>query len=325
VSERQLITATSLMRFLITRLARSLITLLICVSAVFIVLRLAGDPVAIMLPPETPPDVIEQYRVLWGLDQPLREQYIRFIIGAAQGEFGRSFADSRPAIDVVAEAIPKTLLLGFAALLLALLVGVPLGIVAAVRHNSPIDRFVMSFAVLGYSIPVFFLGVLMILLFALKLRVLPSAGSSGPIYLIMPALTLGLPLAGRLARFVRTAMLEVLTKPFIRAARGKGVRPLGIVLRHALPNAAVPLIMFLGIEIGNILAGAAVTETIFAWPGMGRLLVDAVATRDLPVVQAVILTVTLIMILSNLVVDILHVVLDPRLGGFSAPKKGQPS
>jgi peptide/nickel transport system permease protein len=310
------------MRFLIIRLARSLITLLICVSAVFIVLRLAGDPVAIMLPPETPPDVVEQYRVLWGLDQTLGEQYVRFLLGVVQGEFGKSFADGRSAIEVVAESLPKTFLLGFAALLLALLVGFPLGIVAALRHNSSIDRFVMSFAVLGYSVPIFFLGVLMILLFALKLRVLPSAGSNGSIYLIMPALTLGLPLAGRLARFVRTAMLEVLTKPFIRAAKGKGVRPLGIVFRHALPNAAVTLIMFLGIEIGNILAGTAVTETIFAWPGMGRLLVDAVATRDLPVVQAVILTVTLIMILSNLMVDILHVMIDPRLGGISALKEG---
>ena len=313
------------MRFLLNRLARSLLTLLICVSAVFIVMRLAGDPVAIMLPPETPPDVVEHYRALWGLDRPLVEQYIRFAVEAAQGEFGRSFADSRPAIGVVAEAIPKTFLLGGVALLLALLVGVPLGVAAALHHNRPIDRFVMAFAVLGYSIPVFFLGVLMILLFALKLRVLPSAGSSGPIYLIMPALTLGLPLAGRLARFARTAMLEVLTKPFIRAARGKGVRPLGIVLRHALPNAAVPLIMFLGIEIGNILAGAAVVETIFAWPGMGRLLVDAVASRDLPVVQAVILIVTLIMILSNLAVDILHIVLDPRLGGLAAANKGHSS
>jgi peptide/nickel transport system permease protein len=174
----------------------------------------------------------------------------------------------------------------------------------------------MASAVFGYSIPIFFLGILLILLFALKLRVLPSSGSDSFVHLIMPTLTLALPLAGRLARFARTATLEVLGKPFIRAVRGKGVRPLGVILRHALPNAAVPLLMFLGIEIGLVLSGSAVVETIFAWPGLGRLLVDSVTRRDLPVVQAVILTATFIMVLSNLLVDILHIVLDPRLGSF---------
>jgi peptide/nickel transport system permease protein len=261
--------------------------------------------------------VVADYRELWGLDRPLPEQYLRYLVSAAHGDFGRSFADQRPAMEAILEALPKTMLLGGSALLLALLVGIPLGIIAAMKHNGPFDRFAMSVAVMGYSIPVFFLGVLLILLFALKLRVLPSAGSSSAIHLIMPTLTLGLPLAGRLARFVRTAMLEVINKPFIRAARGKGVRTIGVILRHALPNAAVPLVIFLGIEIGNILAGSAITETIFAWPGLGRLLVDSVATRDLPVVQAVIISVTIIMILSNLLVDVLHLMLDPRLGGFS--------
>jgi peptide/nickel transport system permease protein len=170
--------------------------------------------------------------------------------------------------------------------------------------------------VFGYAIPIFFLGILLILLFALKLRVLPSAGSDTPAHLILPMVTLGLPLAGRLARFSRTSTLEVLGKPFIRAARGRGVMPLSVIIRHALPNASVPLLMFLGIEIGGILAGSAVVETIFAWPGVGRLLVDSVATRDLAVVQAVILTITVIMISANLLVDILHILIDPRLGGF---------
>ncbi|POR46275.1 ABC transporter permease [Bosea psychrotolerans] len=303
-------------RFLALRAGRAILTLLICVSAVFIALRLAGDPADIMLSIDTPPDVRAYYRDLWGLDQPLHQQYLRYLLSAARGDFGASFADDRPAFAAVLEALPKTALLGTSALLLALLVGLPLGVLAALRHNSVVDRLAMASAVFGYAIPIFFLGILLILLFALKLRILPSAGSDTPAHLILPMVTLGLPLAGRLARFARTSTLEVLGKPFIRAARGRGVMPLSVIIRHALPNASVPLLMFLGIEIGGILAGSAVVETIFAWPGVGRLLVDSVATRDLAVVQAVILTITVIMISANLLVDILHILIDPRLGGF---------
>lgn len=303
--------------FLALRVARALLTVLICVSAVFVALRMAGDPADIMLSIDTPPDVRAHYRELWGLDRPLIEQYARYLASVVRGDFGLSFADDRPAFEAVREALPKTFLLGASALMLALLIGLPLGVLAALRHNSAIDRLAMASAVFGYAIPIFFLGILLILLFALKLRILPSAGSETFWHLILPMVTLGLPLAGRLARFARTSTLEVLGKPFIRAARGRGVMPLAIILRHALPNASVPLLMFLGIEIGGILAGSAVVETIFAWPGVGRLLVDSVSTRDLAVVQAVILTITVIMVCANLLVDILHILIDPRLGGFA--------
>lgn len=306
-----------MLRFLALRILRALLTVAICVSAVFLALRLAGDPADIMLSIETPPDVRAHYRELWGLDRPLAEQYLRYLASVVRGDFGLSFADDRPAFAAVVDALPKTVLLGACALLLALLIGMPLGVLAALRHNSVVDRFTMAVAVLGYAIPIFFLGILLILLFALKLRVLPSAGSETLWHLILPVVTLALPLAGRLARFARTATLEVLGKPFIRAARARGVMPLSVILRHALPNAAVPLLMFIGIEIGHILAGSAVVETIFAWPGIGRLLVDSVSTRDLAVVQAVILTVTVVMVAANLLVDILHILIDPRLGGFS--------
>lgn len=306
-----------MLRFLAFRILRALLTVAICVSAVFLALRLAGDPADIMLSIETPPDVRAHYRELWGLDRPLAEQYLRYLASVVRGDFGLSFADDRPAFAAVVDALPKTVLLGACALMLALLIGMPLGVLAALRHNSGVDRLAMAVAVLGYAIPIFFLGILLILLFALKLRVLPSAGSETLWHLILPVVTLALPLAGRLARFARTATLEVLGKPFIRAARARGVMPLSVILRHALPNAAVPLLMFIGIEIGHILAGSAVVETIFAWPGIGRLLVDSVSTRDLAVVQAVILTVTVVMVAANLLVDILHILLDPRLGGFS--------
>ncbi|CAH1687996.1 Glutathione transport system permease protein GsiC [Hyphomicrobiales bacterium] len=305
-----------MLRFLAVRTARAVLTLFICVSAVFITLRLAGDPAEIMLSVDTPPEVRAYYSELWGLDQPVYDQYIRYFTSALRGDFGLSFADERPAFDAVIEALPNTALLGSASLLLALVVGLPLGILAALKHNSAIDRLAMASAVFGYAVPIFFLGILLILLFALKLRVLPSAGSDSLVHLILPVVTLGLPLAGRLARFARTSTLEVLGKPFIRAARGRGVMPVGVIVRHALPNASVPLLMFLGIEIGNILAGSAVVESIFAWPGIGRLLVDSVGTRDLPVVQAVIITITLIMVSANLLVDVVHILIDPRLGGF---------
>lgn len=295
------------------RAARSLITLLLCVTVVFVVLRAAGDPSEELLPPETPPDIRQEYRVLWGLDQPLVVQYLNFLGRVAHGDLGKSFADDSSVTDVVMEAMPKTILLGGTALLLASLIGLSLGLSAALWRGTTVDRALMASAVLGYSMPVFFLGILMILVFALQLRVLPSSGSSSLLHLILPTITLALPLAGRIARFARTATLEVLGKQFIRTARAKGLSQLPVILRHALPNAMVPLLMFFGIEIGLILSGAVVVETIFAWPGLGRLLVDSVSMRDLPVVQAVILMITLIIVLSNLFVDILHALMDPKV------------
>jgi peptide/nickel transport system permease protein len=298
---------------LAVRAVRSLVTLVLCVTIVFVVLRAAGDPAQQLLPPETPPSVRAEYRTLWGLDRPLHIQYATFLARLAEGDLGRSFADNTPALAVVAEAVPRTLLLGGAALVIATVLGLGLGITAALRRGAPVDRLLMTAAVLGYSMPVFFLGILLILLFALQWRILPSSGSATPWHLILPTLTLALPLSGRIARFARTSTLEVLGRPFIRTAHAKGIGHLAVVLRHALPNAAVPLLMFLGIEVGLALSGAVVTETIFAWPGLGRLLVDSVAVRDLPVVQAVILAVAAIIVTSNLAVDVLHALIDPKV------------
>ena len=295
------------------RIIRSLVTLLLCVTLVFVVLRGAGDPAEQLLPPETPPSVVEQYRIQWGLDRPIYVQYLSFLDRVVHGDLGKSFSDGTPALDVVLEALPRTLMLGLSALFLASLLGLTLGVAAALRRGTSIDRSLMAVAVLGYSMPLFFLGILLILLFALHLRVLPSSGSATLWHLVLPTVTLALPLSGRVARFARTATLEVMGKQFIRTARAKGVGQLPVILRHALPNAMVPLLMFFGIEIGLILSGGVVAETIFAWPGLGRLLVDSVSQRDLPIVQAVILTITTIIVLSNLFVDILHAMIDPKI------------
>jgi peptide/nickel transport system permease protein len=295
------------------RVLRSTVTLLLCVTLVFMVLRLAGDPAEQLLPAETPPDVRDEYRERWGLNDSLAIQYLRYIGNLAQGDLGVSFSSGQPVSQVVAETLPRTLLLGVSGLVLAAVIGLVLGISAALRHGTRTDRYLMAVAVLGYSMPVFFLGILLILLFSLKLRVLPSSGSASLEHLVLPTLTLALPLAGRVARFARTATLEVLGRPFIRSARAKGVGRLAVILRHAMPNATVPLLMFFGIEIGLTLSGTVVVETIFAWPGLGRLLIDSVSFRDLPVVQSVILLVTLIIILSNLLVDILQALIDPKV------------
>jgi peptide/nickel transport system permease protein len=307
-----------MMRFLAKRGLRAILTLAICVSVVFVVLRLSGDPTDVLLPEETPAEVKAEYRERWGLNRSIPEQYGRYLAAVAQGDLGISFADGRAALEVVAEAVPNTLLLAASALALALAVGLTLGIAAALNRNTVIDRIVMGIAVLGFSMPTFFLGILLILLFALTLRWLPSSGTDTWWHLIMPTLTLAAGLVGKIARFSRTAMLDVLGQPYIRTARAKGVPRLPVLLRHAFPNAATPLLMFLGIEVGLLFAGAAVTETIFAWPGVGRLLVTSAAARDLPVVQAGILFVALVIILSNLVVDVIHSLLDPRIDTLGA-------
>ena len=303
------------------KLLRAVLTLLVCLTSVYVVLRLSGDPATMLLPDDTPQAVVEEYRRRWGLDRPVIEQYLRYMAGLMQGDFGISFAEGRPALEVVLERWPNTMLLGSLAVGLAVSLGLPLGTLAALHHGSWIDRSVMSLAVLGFSLPTFFLAILLILLFSLHLRVLPSAGSETWAHLIMPVVALGSGLMGKIARFARTSMLEVMSLPFIRAARAKGAMPLTVLARHALPNAAVPILMFLGIEIGLILTGAVVTETIFAWPGLGRVLVAAAGQRDLPVIQAGILLVALTVVVANLAVDLAHALLDPRANvlGRSTP------
>lgn len=300
-------------RFLLSKLLRTVLTLLIVVTAVFVVLRTAGDPLLVLLPSDTDPAVVELYRARWGLDRPMLEQYGYYLSSVARGDLGRSLRDGRDAIDVVLERLPKTLELGAAALALAMLIGIPAGILAALRRGTLIDRAVMLAAVLGYSLPTFFLGVLLILLFSLTLRWLPSSGTGTVLHLVMPAITLGTFIAASIARFTRSAMLDVLGQPYMRTARAKGLPQLIRILRHALPNAAIPIVTLLGMTIGHLIAGAVVIETVFAWPGIGRLTVTSVAARELAVVQAIVLLVAVAMITANLVVDLLYGWLDPRL------------
>ncbi|MFQ5684172.1 MAG: ABC transporter permease [Candidatus Binatia bacterium] len=299
--------------FVATKILRALITLWLVVTFAFIILRLSGDPMEALLGDDADPEVIAYYHHKYGLDKPLYVQYLSYFVNIMNGDLGITFQDERDALEVVVEAIPRTLQLGFTAFLLGLAIGIPLGVVAALNRNKLIDRFTMGFAVFGFSIPNFFQGILMILLFSLWLRLLPSSGAGGFLHLIMPAITLGTSSAGSIARFARSAMLEVLNKSYMRTANAKGV-PKGRRVRwHALPNAAIPIVTIVGFRLGDLVAGSIITETVFAWPGVGRLLVTSVSNRDLAVVQAILLIVGTTMTLANLSVDLIYSWIDPRI------------
>jgi len=304
--------------FVLVKLGRALVTMWLVTTFAFLILRLSGDPIEILLGDDAEPAVIEHYRSLYGLDRPLYEQYLRYFGGIARGDFGFSLVDQRPVLTVISEAVPATLQLGVTALIVSIAIGIPLGIIAALNRNKPVDRFVMTFAVFGFSIPNFFLGILLILLFSLWLRALPSSGMGTVWHLIMPAITLGTSAAGSLARFTRSAMLDVLNRLYMRTAAAKGV-PRGRRIRwHALPNAAIPVVTVLGFRLGDLVAGSIVTETVFAWPGVGRLLVTSVSGRDLAMVQGILLMTAFTMVVANLLVDLVYGWVDPRIRASTA-------
>jgi peptide/nickel transport system permease protein len=300
-------------RLLLTKLTRGLLTVWLIVTLTFLALNLSGDPIEALVGDQATAEVIAHYREKFGLDRPLWQQYVSYVAGIAQGDFGLSLSDQRPAIELIAAALPRTLRLGLTAFVLGLLLGVGLGIVAALNRNRPIDRFVMSFAVLGFSLPNFFLGILLILLFSLHWRMLPSAGDATIWHLILPAVTLGTHFAGTFARFTRSAMLEVLSKQYVVAARAKGVPRPRRVLWHALPNAAIPIVTIIGLKLGDLVAGSIIVETVFAVPGVGRLLVNAVTSRDFALVQAILIMTSIAMVLANLAVDAVYALIDPRM------------
>lgn len=302
-----------MLRYLLLRLGRAVLTIALVVTFAFVVLRLSGDPAQIIMSPDAPPDAVTAFRKAWGLDQPLWMQYLDYFVAIARGDLGQSFRDGRPALDLVLERIPATLMLTVPALMLKVGLGIPAGIYAALNRNSTADRMVMVGAVAGFTVPSFVLGLLLVLLFSVELGWLPSGGQDSWASMVLPVITLGLGGAGILARFTRSAMLEVLGQPYIRTASAKGV-PWRLVVRgHALPNAAIPTVTIVGFMVGSLIAGAVVVESVFSWPGVGRLLVVSVTNRDLAVVQAILLLVATTMVTSNLIVDVLYGVLDPRL------------
>jgi peptide/nickel transport system permease protein len=302
-----------MLRFFGIRLARALLTLVLVVTFAFVVLRLSGDPALLIMSPDAPPEAIAAFRKAWGLDDPIWQQYLRYFAAIFQGDLGLSMRDGRPAIALVAERIPATLALTLPALAIKIGLGIPAGVYAALHRNSFADRAVMLLAVAGFTVPSFVLGLLLVLVFAVQLGWLPSGGQDSWRHAVLPVLTLGIGGAAVLARFTRSAMLEVLGQPYMRTALAKGVPWAVAVRRHALPNAAIPTVTIVGFMVGSLLAGAVVVESVFSWPGVGRLLVVAVANRDLAVVQCILLLVAATMVIANFAVDLLYGALDPRL------------
>jgi peptide/nickel transport system permease protein len=281
---------------------------------VFVILRVVpGDPAKMLLPDGAPQSAVDELNRQLGLHEPLYVQYGLFLQSVFRGDFGQSFQYRAPALRVVVERLAATVQLALAALLITVGVGVSLGIVAAVRRGTGYDYASTVLAVLGQSLPNFWLGIMLILLFGVALRWLPTSGFESWRHLILPAVTLAAFPMALVARLTRSSMLEILGRDFIRTGRAKGLAERAVILRHALRNAAVPLLTVLGLQIGTLLGGAVITESVFAWPGMGKLVVDAIFFRDFPVVQTVLILSATIFVVINLLVDLLYTVIDPRI------------
>jgi peptide/nickel transport system permease protein len=297
----------------LSRLLQAVPALLGVTVIAFALLYLTGDPTQALLPPETPEATREAYRRAHGLDQPLPVQYAHYLFRLVQGDFGRSFAYNRPALQVVLERLPATIELSAVALLIALSLAIPAGIISAVKRNSIFDRLAMLLVLLGQSVPTFWLGMILILVFAVQFHLLPVSGRGSPAQLLLPSVTLAMWLLALMARLTRSGMLEVLSQDYIRTGRAKGLSEWAVTTRHALRNTLVPIITVLGLQIGGLLGGAVMTETVFAWPGVGTLVLESILKRDYPVVLAALIMVASGFVLINLVVDLLYAYLDPRV------------
>lgn len=300
--------------FLLRRLVFSAFAIWAVATIVFGLLQLSGDPVAVIMAGSFgTPEYVAKLRRELGLDLPIHEQYLRFLAGALHGDLGRSLRWNQPALPLVIERLPATFQLALAATLFAVALAVPAGILSATRPRSLASRSAMLLAFAGQCIPLFWLGIMLVLLLSVNLRLLPPGGRDGLDSLILPAITLGMYPMARIARLTRSSMLDVMTEPYVVTARSKGLRE-GIVLyRHALKNAAIPIVTIIGLQLGSMLGGAVITETIFAWPGVGSLTIQAIYNRDLPLVQAAVVVVSVLFIVVNLAVDVTYAYLDPKI------------
>lgn len=307
-----------MVRFILIRLLRAFITILAVVTFAFVVLRMSGDPAQIMLGPDMPQEAIDAFRKQWGLDQPLWVQYLAYIQSIFSGDFGVSMRDKASALMLVVERIPATLQLTLPALILKVGIGIPAGVYAALHRQTVADRAVILAAVFGFTIPSFVTGLVLVLIFAVTLGWLPAGGQDSWAHAVLPIIAMSLGGIGILARFSRSAMVEVMGQPYIRTASAKGLRWRDVIWGHALPNASVPIVTIVGFMVGTLISGAVIVESIFSWPGIGRLLVVSVANRDLAVVQCILLVIAATMVCSNLIVDFLYGLLDPRLRNGTA-------
>lgn len=302
-----------MLRALFRRLLSSALVVAGVVVVVFVLARVVGDPVALMIQPGLSEAEIADLRRSLGTDKPVWQQFLVFVADVARGDFGVSPWQGEPALDLVLERIPATLLLTLASMVMALLIALVAGALSALKRGSAIDRGAMSLVLLGQSVPNFWLGLMLILLFSTTLRWLPSAGYGSLAHFVLPTLTLAFFFMARLTRLVRSELLEVMSQDYIRTARSKGLSEWLIFRRHALRNIAIPLITVLAVDFGALVGGAVVTETVFAWPGVGRLMIQAIGQRDFPIIQAGAFVLALGVVLANLLADLAYAWLDPKV------------
>jgi peptide/nickel transport system permease protein len=299
--------------YVLSRLAQTALVVFLSLTAVFAMVRLSGDPVLLFMPMDIQTKDVNEFRERLGFNDPLPVQYARFVGGALRGDFGDSLRYRQDAMSLVLDRLPATLLLAGTSLALTFAVAVPLGVIAAVRRGSLLDHVATVSTVLGQATPGFWLGLVLIYLFSVQLRWLPTGGIGSVAHLVMPSIVLAAFYSARVARLTRSAVLEVLGEDYILTARAKGLGEGRVIGKHTLRNSAIPIVTLAGLEAGQVLGGAVITETIFAWPGLGRLTVQALLNRDFPVVLAAVFFVSLVYTLINLVVDLLYGWLDPRV------------
>lgn len=301
-----------MLRYVAGRVLQAILGLIFIATLVFFLVRATGDPGRILTSEFAPVEVQQEIRERLGLDRPLYVQYGTYMAGLATGDLGSSF-NGEPVIDILLERLPATASLAFSAMVVAVLLGIPLGVLSAVYQGSPIDIFSRTVALFGQSVPSFWLAIMLVLVFAVILRILPVAYSDGPESYVLPSIAVGWAAVAGIARLVRSSMLDVLGSDYVRMARAKGLPSHVVILKHGLRSAIVPVLTFSGLVLGSFLNGSVVVETVFAWPGIGQLTLDAVTGRDFPVVQGAVLLIALFFITINLAVDLLYAVMDPRI------------
>lgn len=300
-------------RYIVKRLAQSVVAIIGITLVVFIVLHLSGDPVELMVPPSASLADMDRLREEMGFNDPLLVQYGRFILGIAKGDFGMSYNYNEPALDVVMERIPATVKLTAVALVISLLLGIPAGIISAIKRNSRLDAVIRSLALLGQCLPAFWLGIMLIMLFSVKLKLLPTSGNDSWKSIIMPAFTMGVYTAATITRLLRSNMIEVMNKEYIDTAKAKGLGKGTVVMKHAFKNAFSSIMTVLGLQVASLLGGSAIVETVFAWPGIGRLAIQSITNSDFYVVETIVFMMAIAFVLINFIVDILYGVINPRI------------
>jgi peptide/nickel transport system permease protein len=302
-----------MLSYILRRCLYAMFVLFGVATVAFFIARLTGDPVAIMLPPDATVEQMNQLRAQLGMDKPLITQYAIFIWDLIRLDMGESLRYGESTLLLIAERLPATLQLAGTALIIALIVAIPAGIISALKRGSWFDRFVMLLVLFGQSMPVFWVGILLILLFSVSWGLLPTGGIGGWEHLIMPSVALGMHMMALITRLLRSSLIEALSSDYIRTAKAKGLLPRKVIAKHALRNSILPVVTIIGLQIGALLGGSVVTEMVFAWPGVGQLLIQAINNRDFALVQTAIILLAAIFVIINLIVDLLYVVIDPRI------------